>query len=110
MCVLFFHKYVLLNIVHWLLAATSGNKEEDVIEPPKDEDPEGQKLLTTADPLGDAMKWLKPLETLAKDRVDVWVTIYDVTVRQSMLPYLLRKQLIIELNLLQKSWLRRSGL
>jgi N-alpha-acetyltransferase 15/16, NatA auxiliary subunit len=67
-----------------LPAATSANKDDDLSEPPKDDDPDGQKLLTTANPLSDAMKWLKPLETLTKDRVDVWVAIYDVTTRQSM--------------------------
>lgn len=62
---------------------SSANKDDESSEPPKDDDPDGQKLLTTANPLSDAMKWLKPLETLTKDSVDVWVTIYDVTVRQS---------------------------
>ncbi|KAF8508577.1 NMDA receptor-regulated protein 1-domain-containing protein [Hysterangium stoloniferum] len=61
---------------------TAAGKDEDIPEPPKDDDPEGKKLLTTPDPLGDAMKWLRPLEMLAKDRVDVWVAIYDVNIRR----------------------------
>ncbi|KAF8582555.1 N-terminal acetyltransferase A, auxiliary subunit [Ramaria rubella] len=71
-------------------ATTPGNKDDDIPEPPKDEDPDGKKLLTTADPLGDAMKWLKPLETLAQNRVDVWVAIYDVTVRRKKFAQALR--------------------
>ena len=63
------------------------NKDDDIPEPPKDDDPDGKKLLATTDPLGDAAKWLKPLETLAGDRVDVWMAIYDVAVRRSNFRY-----------------------
>lgn len=59
------------------------NVAEDIPETPKDEDLDGKKLLTTSDPLGDAMRWLKPLELFAKDRIDVWIVIYDVSVRRS---------------------------
>ena len=65
---------------------TSVNSTEDKgLEPTpnKDDDPDGIKLLSVTDPLERAAKLLKPLTTLGKDRVDVWVAIYDVTVRRS---------------------------
>ena len=62
----------------------SAKKDDDLSEQPKDEDSDGQKLLTTLDPLSEAVKWLKPLELLVKNRVDVWVMIYDVAIRRSI--------------------------
>ncbi|GJJ06056.1 hypothetical protein Clacol_000244 [Clathrus columnatus] len=60
-------------------------KEEDIPEPPKYDDPEGLKLLTTKDPLGDAMKWLKPLQALKTRSIEAWFMIYDVTIRKQKL-------------------------
>jgi N-terminal acetyltransferase A, auxiliary subunit len=83
-CLLVFFTSQFLIVVHCAVAASSMKKDDDLSEPPKDEDSDGQKLLTTASPLSEAMKWLKPLEKFAKDRVDVWVMIYDVAIRQSI--------------------------
>ncbi|KIJ50501.1 hypothetical protein M422DRAFT_159469 [Sphaerobolus stellatus SS14] len=63
-------------------ASAAVTKEDDIPEPPKDEDPEGKKLLETADLLGDAEAWLRPLEGLEIDRLDVLLVQYDVAVRR----------------------------
>jgi len=60
----------------------SANKDEEIPEPPKDDDPDGKKLLETTDPLGDAWKWLQPLEGLEENRLDLWFAIFDVSVRR----------------------------
>ena len=51
--------------------------------PPKDDDPEGLKLLGSADVLERASKLLHPLTTLAPNNIDVWITVYDVSMRRS---------------------------
>uniref|UniRef100_A0A5K1JUL3 RTX-toxin n=1 Tax=Ganoderma boninense TaxID=34458 RepID=A0A5K1JUL3_9APHY len=65
--------------------ATNEDKGLDV-SPPKDEDPDGTKLLQGPDLLERAAKVLKPLITMAKDNVDAWFAIYDVAIRRSALP------------------------
>ncbi|RDB27479.1 N-alpha-acetyltransferase 16, NatA auxiliary subunit [Hypsizygus marmoreus] len=52
---------------------------------PKDDDPEGIKLLSVADPLEQAYKLLAPLGTLATENIDVWIAIYDVAIRRKKL-------------------------
>lgn len=66
-------------------ASPSGGNEDKGLEPPtpKDEDPDGNKALTVTDPLEQAWKLWKPLATLSIDRVDVCLSIYDVSVRRS---------------------------
>ena len=59
------------------------------VGPPKDEDPDGIKLLQAPDPLERAAKVLKPLATMAKDNIDAWLAIYDVAVRRSTFHVLL---------------------
>ncbi|PIL27725.1 hypothetical protein GSI_10878 [Ganoderma sinense ZZ0214-1] len=61
--------------------ATNEDKGLDV-SPPKDEDPDGTKLLQGPDLLERAVKVLKPLTTMAKDNVNVWIAIYDVAIRR----------------------------
>lgn len=51
--------------------------------PPKDDDPDGMKLLGSADPLEQAAKLLQPLTTLAPNNIDVWIAMYDVAIRRS---------------------------
>ncbi|KAF8180397.1 NMDA receptor-regulated protein 1-domain-containing protein [Pholiota molesta] len=53
--------------------------------PPKDEDPEGLKLIASTDGLEQAAKLLDPLRTLAADNIDVWIAIYDVAIRRKKL-------------------------
>lgn len=53
------------------------------VPPPKDEDPDGTKLLSSPDGLERAAKLLNPLTKLSKDNVDVWIAVYDVAVRRS---------------------------
>jgi len=51
--------------------------------PPKDDDPEGLKLIGSADVLERASKLLQPLMTLAPNIIDVWIAVYDVSIRRS---------------------------
>ncbi|TBU45151.1 N-terminal acetyltransferase A, auxiliary subunit [Dichomitus squalens] len=61
----------------------SANEDKGLdIGPPKDEDPDGTKLLQASDPLERAAKVLKPLTTMAKDNIDAWLAIHDVAVRR----------------------------
>ena len=70
-------------------ANSSANEDKGLdMSPPKDEDPDGTKLLQAPEPLERAAKILKPLATLAKDNVEVWIAIYDVAVRRSEQRYL----------------------
>ncbi|KAH7098643.1 N-terminal acetyltransferase A, auxiliary subunit [Auriculariales sp. MPI-PUGE-AT-0066] len=69
--------------------AKKKDKEDDEDEdaptaPTKFEDQDGVKLLSAADPLEQAAKILRPLETLV-DRADVWAVVYDVAVRRKKL-------------------------
>ena len=73
----------------FILAANPNATNEDKgldVSPPKDEDPDGTKLLQAPDLLERAAKLLKPLATMAKDNVDAWIAIYDVAVRRSTSP------------------------
>ncbi|KAA1473007.1 N-terminal acetyltransferase A, auxiliary subunit [Dentipellis sp. KUC8613] len=64
-------------------AASAGNEDKGLDVPtPKDDDPDGTKLLTGPEPLERAWKFLLPLTTLAKDNIDVWIAVYDVAVRR----------------------------
>ena len=55
------------------------------LSPTKDDDPDGTKLISVADPLERAATFLRPLATLASDNIKVWIAIYDVAVRRSEL-------------------------
>ncbi|OJT12705.1 N-alpha-acetyltransferase 16, NatA auxiliary subunit [Trametes pubescens] len=61
--------------------ATNEDKGLDA-SPPKDDDPDGSKLLQAPEPLERAAKWLKPLNTLAAGNIEAWIAIYDVAVRR----------------------------
>lgn len=61
----------------------------------KDDDPEGVKLLKTADPLGDAMKFLQPCLDMAGNNIDIHLMAYDVFIR--------RKKYLLALKSLVKS-------
>ena len=65
-------------------ANSAANEDKGLdVDKPKDEDPDGAKLLQASDPLERAAKYLKPLATMAKDSVETWIAIYDVAVRRS---------------------------
>ncbi|KAF8726593.1 hypothetical protein AX14_007666 [Amanita brunnescens Koide BX004] len=53
--------------------------------PPKDEDPDGFKLLQSPDPLERAAKILNPLLNLSPDNIDVWFLHYDISIRRRKL-------------------------
>ncbi|KAJ6571727.1 N-terminal acetyltransferase A, auxiliary subunit [Mycena capillaripes] len=65
-------------------AATQANNNDDKgLEPaPKDDDPDGSKLLQCADPLERAANLLKPLAALVDTNVEVWIAVFDVAVRR----------------------------
>lgn len=64
------------------IATSDGKKDE---QPVPDEDPLGEKLLTTETPLEDALKLWQPLEKMASRRVDVWTKGYEIYIRRSAL-------------------------
>ncbi|KAG6876685.1 hypothetical protein C0993_001233 [Termitomyces sp. T159_Od127] len=63
---------------------TPSANEDKGLEPghPKDDDPEGLKLIGVPDPLEKAAKFLQPLTTLVTDNIEVWSVAYDVAVRR----------------------------
>ncbi|KAI0064906.1 N-terminal acetyltransferase A auxiliary subunit [Artomyces pyxidatus] len=64
-------------------ASTSTNEDKGLeVTPPKDEDPDGFKLLTDPEPLERAWKLLSPLPALVRNNIDVWIAVYDVAVRR----------------------------
>ncbi|KAG5654558.1 hypothetical protein H0H81_000083 [Sphagnurus paluster] len=66
--------------------APSANEDKGLeVTPPKDDDPEGIKLISVADPLERAAKLLQPLESLAAENIDAWIAVYDVAVRRKKL-------------------------
>jgi hypothetical protein len=78
--------------IDFTVIPTAGNNVTSVNEdkgldalPLKDEDPDGLKLISSPDPLERAAKCLRPLKTLGRENVDVWIAVYDVAVRRSKL-------------------------
>lgn len=69
-------------------AATNGlptNDEKDIPPTaPKDDDPDGMKLLSATDPLEQAWRWIRPLEELRAENIQVWLTAYDISLRRSV--------------------------
>ena len=67
-------------------AATSANEDKGLEAPaPKDDDPDGTKLLASPDGLETAAKLLQPLVSIELSSIRLWVTVYDVAVRRSKL-------------------------
>ena len=52
-----------------------------------DEDPEGLKYTKSEDPLGEALKFLKPLQDLAADRIETHLMGFEIYIRKSKLGY-----------------------
>ncbi|KAG6896551.1 hypothetical protein C0992_007498 [Termitomyces sp. T32_za158] len=69
---------------HVKICPTPSANEDKGLEPvhPKDDDPEGLKLIGVPDPLEKAAKFLQPLTTLATDNIEVWSVVYDVAIRR----------------------------
>jgi len=63
----------------------SANEDKGLEATPKDDDPEGLKLISASDPLEQAAKLLVPLSNLAGNNIDVWFAIYDVAIRRRKL-------------------------
>lgn len=59
-------------------AAAGTATVEDELAVPKDDDPDGQKLLKADDFLEVAMRFVRPLETMASDRMATWLLSYRV--------------------------------
>jgi N-alpha-acetyltransferase 15/16, NatA auxiliary subunit len=65
--------------------ATSTNEDKGFdLTPLKDDDPDGTKLLTSPEPLERAWKLLTPLLRLSIRDIDLWISIYDIAVRQGV--------------------------
>ncbi|PPQ74960.1 hypothetical protein CVT24_010284 [Panaeolus cyanescens] len=64
---------------------TSNADKELEAPPPKDDDPEGLKLIASTDGLEQAAKLLQPLTKLAPKNIDVWLAIHDVAIRRKKL-------------------------
>ncbi|KAF9128228.1 N-alpha-acetyltransferase 16, NatA auxiliary subunit [Mortierella sp. 14UC] len=50
-----------------------------------DEDPEGTKYTKCEDPLGEALKFLQPLQQLASDRIETHLMAFEIYVRKNKL-------------------------
>ncbi|KAF9088025.1 N-alpha-acetyltransferase 16, NatA auxiliary subunit [Mortierella sp. GBA35] len=50
-----------------------------------DEDPEGTKYTKAEDPLGEALKFLKPLQELAADRIETHLMGFEIYIRKNKL-------------------------
>lgn len=59
-----------------------GDDEDNTPTVVVDADPLGEILLATKDPLGEAIKWLKPLEKCAPKNEGVWELSYEVNLRR----------------------------
>ena len=58
--------------------------DKDLDNPPKkDDDPDGFKLLSCADPLEQASRLVQPLARLSTTCIDAWIACYDVAIRRS---------------------------
>lgn len=69
---------------HTQIAPANSNEDKGLeATPEKDEDPDGQKLLSATDGLERAAKLLAPITSLVKDNFDVWIATYDVAIRRS---------------------------
>ncbi len=49
-----------------------------------DEDPEGTKYSKVEDPLGEALKFLRPMQELAADRIETHLMGFEIYLRKSM--------------------------
>ncbi|KZZ91345.1 Alpha-acetyltransferase 15, NatA [Ascosphaera apis ARSEF 7405] len=61
-------------------AATAKNSDDEVKK--VDDDPNGEKLVETKDPMGDAMKYLTPLLKLTPKDIEVQSLAYEIYMRQ----------------------------
>jgi len=69
-------------------SATSANEDKGLEAPaPKDDDPDGTKLLASPDGLETAAKLLQPLVTIELPSIRLWATVFDVAIRRSELDF-----------------------
>lgn len=79
-----FIRFRVYDITTWLAVRAKQNEDKGLeAPPPKDDDPEGLKLVAADDPLEQANKVLVLLGEFGKDNIDVNVTSFDVAIRQS---------------------------
>lgn len=72
---------------------TSANEDKGLEAPaPKDDDPDGTKLLASLEGLEVAAKLLRPLVNLELPSVQLWVTVYDVAIRRSKMAKYFRRR------------------
>jgi len=89
-------------------SATSANEDKGLEAPaPKDDDPDGTKLLASTDGLETAAKLLQPLVSIELPSIPLWITVYDVSFRRSKLDYT-RATVVVSKKKLQRDTCRRS--
>jgi peptide alpha-N-acetyltransferase len=64
-------------------AAANGESSKKSGGTKVDEDPDGTKYTKTEDPLGEALKFLKPLQELAAERIDTHLMGFEIYIRKS---------------------------
>ncbi|CAG8665248.1 17380_t:CDS:10, partial [Dentiscutata erythropus] len=73
--------------------------KEDVkrkVDKPQDDDPDGEKLLKTEDPLGEAFKFLLPLQELSPKRIETHLLGFEI--------YLRKKKYLLALKALLRAY------
>ncbi|CAJ0631183.1 15872_t:CDS:2, partial [Entrophospora sp. SA101] len=78
-------------------------KEEQTkkrIEKPQDDDPEGEKLVKTINPLEDAFKLLVPLQELSQKRIETHLLAFEIYIRKDK--YLLALRSLIRAYYIDK--------
>ncbi|CAG8552241.1 5817_t:CDS:10, partial [Racocetra fulgida] len=73
--------------------------KEDVkkkVDKPQDDDPDGEKLLKTEDPLGEAFKFLLPLQELSPKRIETHLLGFEI--------YLRKKKYLLALRALLRAY------
>ncbi|CAG8463054.1 5199_t:CDS:10 [Diversispora eburnea] len=72
----------------------SKDDQKKRIEKPLDDDPEGEKLLKTDDPLGEAFKFLMPLQELSSKRIETHLLGFEIYLRKKK--YLLALRALLQ--------------
>jgi hypothetical protein len=68
----------------WCVDQSSSNEDKGLEPPVKDDDPDGKKLLSDSKPLERAWKLIKPLITLVPQNLEMWLAVFDVSLRTGL--------------------------
>ncbi|RHZ63326.1 hypothetical protein Glove_330g14 [Diversispora epigaea] len=78
----------------------SKDEQKKRIEKPIDDDPEGEKFLKTDDPLGEAFKFLMPLQELSSKRIETHLLGFEIYLRKEK--YLLALRALLQAYKIEK--------